>query len=161
MKGWDIAAATGTQRLLESTPSCQDELPASISFAGCVRRHPCRPGFEHSVLERRNRGVWLTEVRLTFFKELSDQTQIITNEFVTWRLSGYFATEGRALPSVANGSVLWRPPPGPLQGCKSKRLGLKRPFAFLCPGSPGLAPRSQLSYLLIDCLVRGEVCASR
>ena len=30
-----------------------------LGFAGCVRRHPCRPGFQHSMLERRNRGAVL------------------------------------------------------------------------------------------------------
>ena len=34
-----------------------------------------------------------------------------------------------------------------------KRLGLKRPFALPCLRSPGLVPRSHLSYLLMDSLL--------
>src|SRR5574341_1381406 len=39
------------------------------------------------------------------------------------------------------------------EGENPKRLGLKRPFALLCPRSPGLAPWSHRSYLLMDSLV--------
>src|SRR3990172_9339234 len=39
------------------------------------------------------------------------------------------------------------------EGEYPKRLGLKRPFALLCPRSPSLAPWSHRSYLLVDSLV--------
>lgn len=39
------------------------------------------------------------------------------------------------------------------EGENPKLLGLKRPFALQCPRSPGLAPWSHRSYLLMDSLV--------
>jgi hypothetical protein len=39
------------------------------------------------------------------------------------------------------------------EGENPNGLGLKRAFTLLCPRSPGLAPRSHLSYLFMDSLV--------
>ncbi len=62
----------------------------------------------------------------------------------------------RAEPFRARSMGLWLVGHHPIlsKGDNPKRLGLKRPFALLCPRSPGLVPRSHLSCLLMDSLVK-------
>ena len=48
-----------TQRTQSFEKTVMPAWIAGIRFAGCVRRHPCQPRFQHSMLERRNERVCL------------------------------------------------------------------------------------------------------